>query len=366
MAQPSPSRSRFARTSPPTVSPPASATPAKPPPATTPTPPAPPSPTPARLARRAVRHPHPRRARAKPTAALRLAESEVPGTESYAKLADNPFQTVADQPLSTFSIDVDTASYSNVRRFLTRASCRPPDAVRIEEMVNYFPYDYAARPKDERAVRGRTSRSPAARGTPATASPASPSRARRSPATSGPSRNLVFLIDVSGSMNEPEQAAAGQGGPEAAGQRARPRTTASRSSSTPATPGSCSRPPAGPTSKQTHPRRHRQPLSRRLDQRRAGHRARLPASPPRTSSRAAPTASSSATDGDFNVGITDQSSLIHLIEDKAKSGVFLTVLGFGMGNLKDVDDGEARRQGQRQLRLHRHAQAKPAKCSSSR
>ena len=62
--------------------------------------------------------------------------------ESYAHIAENPFLSVASQPLSTFSIDVDTASYSNSRRFLAQGSLPPKDAIRIEEWVNYFAYDY--------------------------------------------------------------------------------------------------------------------------------------------------------------------------------------------------------------------------------
>ena len=73
---------------------------------------------------------------------------EAPANEVYNKVEDNPFKPAAAEPLSTFSIDVDTASYANVRRFLmAEGTLPPPDAVRIEEMVNYFPYDY---PRPER------------------------------------------------------------------------------------------------------------------------------------------------------------------------------------------------------------------------
>ena len=65
-----------------------------------------------------------------------------PSTEAYDRIVDNPFLRVGQEPLSTFSIDVDTASYSNVRRFLNQNTRPPKDAVRIEELVNYFPYDY--------------------------------------------------------------------------------------------------------------------------------------------------------------------------------------------------------------------------------
>jgi hypothetical protein len=69
-------------------------------------------------------------------------------TEAYDRIYENPFLLARDNPLSTFSIDVDTASYSNVRRFLERGGLPPPDAVRIEELINYFPYDYEP-PTDE-------------------------------------------------------------------------------------------------------------------------------------------------------------------------------------------------------------------------
>ena len=72
-------------------------------------------------------------------------------TEAYDSLDENPFRRVADDPLSTFSIDVDTASYANVRRFLNGGSLPPPDAVRIEEMINYFRYDYPQPPATRRS-----------------------------------------------------------------------------------------------------------------------------------------------------------------------------------------------------------------------
>ena len=68
--------------------------------------------------------------------------TEGPGTEQYDRIIENAFLSPRQQPLSTFSIDVDTASYANVRRFLTSGSLPPPNAVRIEELVNYFRYDY--------------------------------------------------------------------------------------------------------------------------------------------------------------------------------------------------------------------------------
>ncbi len=87
--------------------------------------------------------------------------------EAYSQIIDNPFREVHDHPLSTFSIDVDTASYSNVRRFLTQGTLPPKDAVRIEELLNYFAYDYPPPPGDDAVLRS-TSRWPTAPGTPST------------------------------------------------------------------------------------------------------------------------------------------------------------------------------------------------------
>ena len=85
-------------------------------------------------------------------------------TEAYDRIDDNAFRRVADDPLSTFSIDVDTASYANVRRFLNGGSLPPRDAVRIEELINYFRFDYA-RPTRRRCRSRSRPKSPRARGT---------------------------------------------------------------------------------------------------------------------------------------------------------------------------------------------------------
>jgi Ca-activated chloride channel family protein len=119
-------------------------------------------------------------------------------TEGYSKIDDNPFFRSQTTPLSTFSVDVDTASYSNMRRFLHEGSLPPKDAVRIEELINYFHYDYPTPPKDQ-PFSITTEVGP------------SPWNAKLQLARIGikappiddakvPARNLVFLIDVSGSM----------------------------------------------------------------------------------------------------------------------------------------------------------------------
>ena len=129
-------------------------------------------------------------------------------TEAYDKIDENRFHRVTDDPLSTFSIDVDTASYSNVRRFLNQGTLPPADAVRIEELVNYFRFSY----KDSQEG------APFSVTTEVSACPWNPRhrlaliglQARRMSAERTPPRNLVFLMDVSGSMDVARQAAARQ------------------------------------------------------------------------------------------------------------------------------------------------------------
>ncbi|MCC6738694.1 MAG: von Willebrand factor type A domain-containing protein, partial [Planctomycetia bacterium] len=138
-----------------------------------------------------------------------LGRIEVPAddpafnTEEYAHFRDNPFFRTADQPLSTFSIDVDTAAYANVRRFINDGQLPPADAVRIEEMVNYFRYDYAP-PADGRPFSASVEVRPA---------PWEPKHRLARIGIQGkaveleeaPRANLVFLIDVSGSMESPDK-----------------------------------------------------------------------------------------------------------------------------------------------------------------
>jgi Ca-activated chloride channel family protein len=225
---------------------------------------------------------------------------------------------------------VDTASYSIVRRFLSEGQLPPKDAVRVEELINYFPYAYAP-PRDGRpfAVHMDT-----------TACPWEADhrlvrigiKGRELPPGQRPPSNLVFLLDVSGSMDQPNKLplvkAAMRLLVEQLGARDRVAIAVyagSEGLALPSTPGSEkaailsaieSLSPGGTTHGS------------------AGIRL------------AYETAAESfidggvnrvilATDGDFNVGVTNQGDLVRLIEDKAKSGVFLTALGFGMGNLKD-------------------------------
>ena len=124
-------------------------------------------------------------------------------TEDYHNFKDNGFQRPATSPLSTFAIDVDAASYSNVRRFLTQGQRPPADAVRVEELINYFPYDYPD-PRGSDPFSVTTAQMPAPW--------ASDHRlvliglqGRRIDARELPPSNLVFLLDVSGSMASPDK-----------------------------------------------------------------------------------------------------------------------------------------------------------------
>ena len=124
-------------------------------------------------------------------------------TEEYGRIIENEFLDPVNNPLSTFSIDVDTASYSNVRRFINQGELPPVDAVRIEELINYFKYNYSEPVGDE----------PFSISTESAACPWEPShrlvniglQGKRIPFINAPANNLVFLIDTSGSMESPDK-----------------------------------------------------------------------------------------------------------------------------------------------------------------
>lgn len=252
--------------------------------------------------------------------------------EAYDHITDNPFKTVADNPLSTFSVDVDTASYSNVRRFLNAGQLPPAGAVRVEELVNYFSYDYAG-PDDG-------NNAPFAANMAVATCPWSPQhklvriaiKGRQIADDKRPAGNLVFLLDVSGSMQDPNKLPlvksamkllvnrlggddriaiavyAGAAGlvldSTACSEKAKILVALDRLEAGGSTAGA-----AGIR------------LAYQVAQKnfiKGGlNRVIL------------------CTDGDFNVGTTSQSELIDLIEQQAAGGVFLTVLGFGMGNYQD-------------------------------
>ena len=253
-----------------------------------------------------------------------------PNTESYAQIQGNTFKQVADEPLSTFSIDVDTASYANLRRFLRAGQLPPPDAVRIEEMVNYFAYDYAP-PKDDTpfAVHVESAACPW--------NPAHPLvqiglKGKTLDAESRPPCNLVFLLDVSGSMSDENKLPLVK---KSIQLLARQLTARDRVSIVVyAGAAGLVLPPTSGSDLDT------------IDHAVAG----LAAGGSTAGGEGIRLAYDEAlenllpggnnrvilcTDGDFNVGITDSKELAAFIADRAKKGIFLTVLGFGMGNYKD-------------------------------
>jgi Ca-activated chloride channel homolog len=255
-----------------------------------------------------------------------------PNTEAYDRIVDNPFHRTVSEPLSTFSIDVDTASYANVRRFLRQNMLPPKDAVRIEEMLNYFAY-HDAPPSN-------TSEHPFAVHVEVANCPwndqnrlarigiaASPiDQAQRPPS------NLVFLIDVSGSMQQPNKLPLVQWSlqrlVEQLGENDQVAMVVYAAASGLVLPStSCL---------------HKAEIMSAIDQLRAGGSTNGGAGiqlaydvATRHFIKNGTNRVILATDGDFNVGVSNQGDLIQLIEAKAKSGVFLSVLGYGMGNIKD-------------------------------
>ena len=263
-----------------------------------------------------------------------LAFGQGPGRagDQYLRLVENPFQAVKDHPLSTFSIDVDTASYANVRRFLLQENqLPPPDAVRIEELVNYFDYDYS----------GPTDDVPFASHIEVAGCPWAPEHRLVRIALKGheidtnqrPKSNLVFLLDVSGSMSSSDKLPLLQQGMKLlAGQLTENDRVAivvyagSEGLVLPSTPGD-----------------QRAKVLDAIDRLQSGGSTNGGAG----IELAYKTAQQHfikdgvnrvilCTDGDFNVGTTSTGALERMVEEKAKSGVFLSVLGFGRGNLNDA------------------------------
>jgi Ca-activated chloride channel family protein len=249
-------------------------------------------------------------------------------TESYDAITDNAFLTVREQPLSTFSIDVDTASYAIVRRFLTEQRLPPRDAVRIEELLNYFTYDYPQ--PDGDTPFSATMEVATCPWTPEHRLVRVGLKGREIAKDNRPASNLVFLIDVSGSMKPDNKLPLVRrslgllvdqlGEEDSVGIVVY----------------------AGNSGCVLEPTSRKADIRAALDRLEAGGSTNggsgIQLAYQLAESRFRKGATNRvilATDGDFNVGVTNQSELVRLIEKKAKSGVFLTVLGFGMGNLKD-------------------------------
>jgi secreted protein with Ig-like and vWFA domain len=252
------------------------------------------------------------------------------GSESYQALPENPWVAVGQAPLSTFSIDVDTASYANVRRFLNRGGSPPPEAVRLEELVNYFPYSYAA-PVDGKpfAVHVEMTSAPwNARHRIARIA----LKGKEIHAGERPAANLVFLVDVSGSMQDENKLPLVKQSLRFVVDRLTERDTVSLVTYAgesgvvlPATSG-------GDKARITAAI---ESLGAGGSTNGAGGITSAYAEAARNFRAEGINRVILASDGDFNVGVTSHEQLQQLITDKAKTGVFLSVLGYGMGNTKD-------------------------------
>jgi Ca-activated chloride channel family protein len=251
-------------------------------------------------------------------------------TATYDKVEENPFLPAATNPLSTFSIDVDTASYANVRRFINSGSLPPKDAVRIEEMINYFSYDYREPEADK----------PFSIDLDSTSCPWEPShrllriglKGREVANEKRPASNLVFLLDVSGSMMPAERLPLVKQAMrllvDKLGENDRVAIVIYAGGS-------------GLALKST-PGNEKEKILRALEELQAGGSTNGAEGIELAYRVAADNFVKGgvnrvilATDGDFNICVTNQGDLIRLIEQKAKTGVFLSVLGVGTDNLKD-------------------------------
>jgi Ca-activated chloride channel family protein len=251
-------------------------------------------------------------------------------TEGYASVNENGFRNVKNSPLSTFSIDVDNASYSNIRRFINQGQLPPADAVRIEEMINYFRYDYPE-PRGEHPFSVYTELS---------VCPWNSKhqllltglRGKSIDKTSLPSSNLVFLIDVSGSMNSPNKLPLLKSAFALLVNELRPQDHVAIVVYAGA---------AGLVLEST-PGNRKELIMSAIDNLEAGGSTAGGAGLKLAYKEAEKNFIKGgnnriilATDGDFNVGESSNGGMERLVEEQRQLGIFITVLGFGMGNYKD-------------------------------
>lgn len=251
-------------------------------------------------------------------------------TEEYDAVNENIFHDAQKNPLSTFSIDVDAASYSNVRRFINNGQQPPKDAVRIEEMINYFTYDYAQPTNDD----------PFAIHTEISVAPWNPKhklvqiglQGKKIATEKLPPSNLVFLIDVSGSMSDANKLPLLKSSLKMLVDELRPQDHVAIVVYAGAA-GLVLEPTSGADKTK---------IVEALDQLQAGGSTAggeginlAYAVAKENFKKEGNNRIIIATDGDFNVGESSNASMERLIEEKRKDGIFLTVLGYGMGNYKD-------------------------------
>lgn len=249
-------------------------------------------------------------------------------TEEYNSLVENIFQEAKTNPLTTFSIDVDRAGYSNMRRMLNAGMMPPKDAIRIEEMVNYFDYDYPQPLKNEPVtINTELSDSPWNKGLKLLQIGI---QAQKISTENLPASNLVFLIDVSGSMGSPEKLPLVKQALYLLTDQLRSQDKVSIVVY------------AGAAGLVLSPTSDKSKIKDALENLQAGgstaggegiklaYKIAIENLIKGGNNRVI-----LASDGDFNVGVSSEAELKALIEEKRNSGVFLSVLGFGMGNYKD-------------------------------
>ena len=253
-------------------------------------------------------------------------------TEKYPGAAANPVKRVADEPVSTFSIDVDTAAYANVRRFLNEGAAPPRDAVRVEELINYFDYGYARPTAQEPPFKATIAVVP---------SPWSKDRqllhigvqGYAAPRAGQPPLNLVFLVDTSGSMSGPDRLPLAQKALNVLIDQLRPQDRVAIVAY------------AGSAGAVLSPTDGRSKLKMRCaltalhsgGSTAGGQGLKLAYDLARQNFD--PKAVNRVilmTDGDFNVGIAEPARLKDFVSDQRKSGVYLSVYGFGRGNYNDT------------------------------
>ncbi|OJY93626.1 MAG: hypothetical protein BGP13_04155 [Sphingobacteriales bacterium 40-81] len=257
-------------------------------------------------------------------------EDEGYNTEDYNGITENRFLTVKDNPLSTFSIDVDAASYSNIRRFLNNGQLPPAGAVRIEEMINYFHYDYA-QPKDDKpfAIHTEIAESPwnAAHRLVLVSL-----QGKKIPTENIPASNLTFLIDVSGSMQDENKLPLVKQSMKLLVDQMREQDKVAIVVY--AGNAGLVLPPTSGANKQI--------IKDAIEKLEAGGSTAGGEGIMLAYKVAGENFIKGGnnrvilcSDGDFNVGMSSDAEMEKLIEQKKKMGIFLTVLGYGMGNYKD-------------------------------
>ncbi|NOT51206.1 MAG: VWA domain-containing protein [Chitinophagaceae bacterium] len=262
--------------------------------------------------------------------AKKMQEPNGFNTEDYDNIVENKFLAATQNPLSTFSIDVDEAAYSNIRRYLENGSIPPAGAVRIEEMINYFDYNYT------KPVNG----DPFTVNTEISDCPWSPQhklvhiglQGKEIPLDNLPASNMVFLVDVSGSMDEPNKLPLVQASMKMLVDQLREKDkvaivvyAGNAGLVLPSTSGAnkikikeaIDNLEAGGSTAGGEGIKLAYKIAGENFLKNGNNRIIL------------------ATDGDFNVGVSSDDDLVRMIEKERKSGVFLSVLGYGMGNYKD-------------------------------